>query len=319
MRLLLDWRELKGLARRAVGNWIDDGAPTMGASLAFYTLFSLAPLLLVAIGLAGFVVGREEAQGALLAQVTSLVGDQAAMAVEDLLDSAAQRDDGLLAATIGIAMLIFGATTVFAELRADLDRIWRYKATRGGLRKMASARFFSFLLVAGIGVLLMASLAASTFLTAVGKNVFGGSQAAVYAIEFVSSFLMVTLLFAMIYKILPSTRLAWGDVWIGAMVTSLLFWVGKFAIALYLAHASVASSFGAAGTLVVLIAWVYYSSQIFFLGAELTKEFALRHGSKQGERKLRRPLDEMHAANEDMVDRARDIVRGRDRALTGNN
>jgi membrane protein len=296
---LLDARELASLARRAVKGWIDDGAPTMGASLAFYTLFSLAPLLLVAIGLAGFVVGRAEALGALLAHVGSLVGDQAAMAVEDLLDSAGGLDDGLIAAVVGVAMLVFGATTVFAELRADLDRIWHHKPTRGGLMKMASARFFSFLLVAGIGVLLMASLAATTFLSAVGKNVFGGSQAAIYAIEFLSSFLMVTLLFAMIYKILPSTRLAWGDVWIGAMVTSLLFWVGKFLIALYIAHASVASSFGAAGTLVVLIAWVYYSSQIFFLGAEFTKEFALRHGSRQGERKLRRPLSEMQAANED--------------------
>ena len=314
---LLDGRELAALAKRAVKGWIDDGAPTMGASLAFYTLFSLAPLLLVAIGLAGFVVGREEAQGVLLAQVGSLVGDQAAMAIEDLLDAAGGLDDGLLAASIGILMLVFGATTVFAELRTDLDRIWRHKPKSGGLMKMASARFFSFLLVAGIGVLLMASLAATTFLSAVGKSVFGGSQAAIYLIEFLSSFLMVTLLFAMIYKILPSTRLAWGDVWIGAMVTSLLFWVGKFLIALYIAHASVASSFGAAGTLVVLIAWVYYSSQIFFLGAEFTKEFALRHGSKQGERKLRRPLAEMQAANEDLIGRARDIVRGRDRALTG--
>jgi membrane protein len=314
----LDGRALLGLGRRALKGWIDDGAATMGASLAFYTLFSLAPLLLVAIGLAGFFVGRDEAQAALLAQVAHLSGEQAALGVEDLLDSAARWEQGSMPAIVGVAMLVFGATTVFAELRADLDRIWRHPVpSGGGLPKQAVARFFSFLMVAGIGLLLLLSLAASTALTAIGAPLFGGSQAAVYAIEFLTSLLVLTGLFAMIYKILPSTRLAWGDVWIGAIVTSALFWTGKFLIALYLARAAVGSAFGAAGALVLVMAWVYYSAQVFFLGAELTREFALRHGSRRSERHLRRPLSEIQAANEEMVDRARAIVRGSDKALTG--
>ena len=315
----LDARETVHLARRAVKGWIDDGAATMGASVAFYTLFSLAPLLLVAIGLAGFFVGHDEAQAALIGQVSSLIGDQAAMGVEDLLDRASTWEQGVIPAIIGIATLVFGATTVFAELRADLDRIWRHKPrAQGGLMKLASARFFSFLLVAAIGMLLLFSLVATSFLANMGTYLFGKSQAVAWLVEFTTSFVVVTLLFAMIYKILPSTRLAWRDVWMGAAFTSLLFWVGKFLIALYIAHAGVSSSFGAAGTVVLLIVWVYYSAQIFFLGAEFTREFALRHGSKRDEQRLRRPLSEMRAANDaSIVDRARDIVRGRDRFLNG--
>jgi len=311
----IDLRELFSLCRRAMKGWIDDGAATMGASLAFYTLFSLAPLLLVAIGLAGFFVGRDEAQGALLAQVTQLLGEQAALGVEDLLESAARWEEGLMPAIVGGATLLFGATTVFAELRANLDRIWGHEAHARGVLKLLASRFLSFLLVAGIGLLLLLSLVATTCLTAIGGHVFGSSQAAIYAIDLASSLLVVTGLFAMIYKILPSTRLAWGDVWIGASITSALFWIGKFLIALYIAHAAVGSTFGAAGTLVVVIAWVYYSAQVFFLGAELTREFALRHGSKRNDRRLRRPLSEMQAANEDMVERARQIVRGLDKSL----
>ena len=313
--------ELSGLIQRSVKGWIDDGAATMGASLAFYTLFSIAPLLLVAIGLAGFIVGRDEAQTALLAQVTQLVGEQAAMGIEDVLDHAATWDDGMTAAIVGIATLVFGATTVFAELRTDLDRIWRYKPARkrNSVMKLVMSRFFSFLLVAGIGVLLLCSVAATTFLAGIGTRLFSGSPAVLYLIEFGASFFLVTLLFAMIYKILPSTRLGWRDVWTGAALTSALFWVGKMLIAMYISHASVGSTFGAAGTIVVLIVWVYYSAQIFFLGAEITKEYALLYGTKRAAlAKLRKPLAQMRAANDDkLVERARDIARGRDKALTG--
>ena len=311
--------DLRGLIQRSVKGWIDDGAPTMGASLAFYTLFSLAPLLLVAIGLAGFIVGRDEAQTALIGQVGRLIGEQAAMGVEDLLDRAATWGEGFLPAMVGIATLVFGATTVFAELRTDLDRIWRYKPPkqRNSLATLAAKRFFSFLLVAGIGVLLLFSLAATTFLTGVGTRFFSGSAVALYVMEFLGSFVVVTGLFAMIYKILPSTRLGWRDVWMGAAMTSALFWVGKFLIALYISRTAVDSSFGAAGTLVVLIVWVYYSSQIFFLGAELTKEYALLYGTKRMSMRLRRPLADIQAANDSLVERAKGIVRGRDKALTG--
>ena len=319
-----DRRETGALLRRAYQGWVEDGASTMGASLAFYTLFSLAPLLLVAIGVAGFFAGRDEAQGALIAQVTRLIGEQAAIGVEDLLDRATKAEEGIIPAIVGFATLFFGATTVFAELRTDLDRIWRYKPAKPsrGLATLLVTRCMAFLLVACIGVLLMASMLATTFISAIGKQLIGHSPTGLYLTEFALSFMVMTLLFAMIYKILPSTRLAWRDVWLGAAMTSVLFWVGKFLIALYIAHAGVDSNFGAAGTVVLLIVWVYYSAQIFFFGAELTREFALRHGSKQGEkRRLRKPLAEMHAANDEhhLIDRARAIVKGKDQALTSLN
>jgi len=314
-------RDTGTMLRRALQGWVDDGASTMGASLAFYTLFSMAPLMLVAIGLAGFFAGRDEAQSALISQVSHLIGEQAAMGVEDLLDRATHAEEGIIPAIVGFATLFFGATTVFAELRADLDRIWHHKPAkqRGGLYKLACTRGMAFLMVLAIGLLLVVSMLATTFISAIGTQLLGKSPLALYLPEFLLSFGVMTLLFAAIYKILPSTSLAWRDVWMGAALTSALFWVGKSLIALYIAHAGVASNFGAAGTVVLLIVWVYYSAQIFFFGAELTKEFAVRHGSKRADaRRLRKPLAEMRAANDDhhLVDRARAIVRGKDKALT---
>jgi membrane protein len=315
-------RDAGSMLRRALQGWVDDGASTMGASLAFYTLFSLAPLLMVAIGVAGFFAGRDEAQAALISQVSHLIGEQAAIGVEDLLDRATRMEEGIIPAVVGFATLFFGATTVFAELRTDLDRIWRHRPpkTQGGVARLLCARMVAFLMVASIGLLLMVSMLATALISAAGRELLGHSPVALYLSEFALSFVVLTLLFASIYKILPSTRLAWRDVWLGAALTSALFWLGKFLIALYVAHAGVASNFGAAGTVVLLIVWVYYSAQIFFFGAELTKEFALRHGSKQADkRRLRKPLAEMGAANDDqhLVDRARAIVRGKDKALTG--
>ena len=308
------WREARALLRRALQGWVDDGASTMGASLAFYTLFSLAPLLLVAIGVAGFFAGRDQAQAALVAQVAHLIGEQAAVGVEDLLERATRAEEGIIPAIVGFATLFFGATTVFAELRTDLDRIWRYKPARParGFATLLLTRSMAFLLVAGIGLLLLASMLATTLISAIGSQAAGKSPAGLHVGEFALSFLAMTLLFAMIYKILPSTRLAWRDVWLGAATTSVLFWIGKFMIALYIAHAGVDSNFGAAGTVVLLVVWVYYSAQVFFFGAELTREFALRHGSKQAEkRRLRRPLAEMHAANDEHLKRDTEIHRGK--------
>ena len=272
------------LTRRSVKGWIDDAAPTMGAALAFYTVLSLAPLLLVATGVAGFVVGRDEAHAALIEQLALLLGDKAALGIETMLDAAGSREEGFWPTLIGLATMFIGATTVFAELRTDLDRIWRTKApAHGSFAELVLGRIFSFLLVMSIGGLLIFSLLASTFLAAVGTWWFGRSQLALQAIEFTTSFVVITLLFGLIYKILPSRRIAWGDVWVGAAVTSVLFWVGKLLIALYISKTAVDSTFGAAGALVIVILWVYYSSQVFFLGAEFTKEYALRHGSKRHE------------------------------------
>jgi len=305
----LDARQLLALTRRAINGWIGDAAPTMGAALAFYTLLSIAPMLLVALGVAGIFFDRNEAQTALLQQVALVLGEKASIGIETLLDATGSRE-GSGPAIIGLITMVVGATTVFAELRADLDRIWRYQAPENkGVLRAIGTRFFAFLMVMGIGVLLMLSLVASTFLSSVGASYFAFSPAQLNAIEFFISFVVVTLLFAMIYKILPSKRIAWGDTWIGAAVTSLLFWIGKFGIALYIAHTAVDSTFGAAGALVVLIVWVYYSAQVFFLGAEFTREFALRHGSKRHER---RSLTDMNASYDQLVERAKRITRRND-------
>lgn len=219
-----DLHALGRLAKRAVKGWIDDAAPSMGAALAFYAMLSLAPLLLVAVGVAGFFVGRDEAQNALISQLTMLLGERAAFGIEDLLDAAGSRDEGLMPALIGFGTMVLGATTVFAELRTDLDRIWRHKPGNNGFARLFFARLFSFLLVTGIGALLLFSLVASTLLASMGRYWFGKSELVIHAIEFFTSFVVVTLLFALIYKLLPSKRIAWGDVWVGAAVTSVLFW-----------------------------------------------------------------------------------------------
>ena len=286
----------------------------MGAALAFYSLLSLAPLLLVAIGVAGVFWGRSEAQTLLMDQITSVVGENAAAGIQLVLDNASNgAAEGLIPALIGFATALFGAATVFNELQQDLDRIWRHHARKAGVMGMVRSRMLTFGMVLAVGFLLLVSLVISTALSAV-SSAWLGSLIGARTLEFVLSFVVVTGLFAMIYKILPRTRIAWSDVWVGAAVTSALFWIGKYLIGLYLGHASVASSFGAAGTVVVLIVWVYYSAQIFFLGAEFTREYALRHGSRCNTVQARKRAGE--AANEDeMVERAKAITRGSDPIL----
>jgi len=255
----------------------------MGAALAFYTLFSMAPLLLLVIAITGLLVGDDTARQVLSAQLTQLLGEKGAGAVEGILAAAANREQGILAAAVSLGTLILGATSVFGELRTDLDRIW--KATpppTNTVWKFLRARVLSFGLVLTLGFLLLVSLALSAFISVLGKFWTGWFPGAVFmlrGLEFMGSFFVITLLFAMIYKLLPSVRLAWGDVWKGAAVTSLLFWIGKYLIGLYLGKSAVASPFGAAGTLIVVILWVYYSAQIFFFGAEFTKAYAERRGS----------------------------------------
>ena len=312
---MLGPRDAWSLARRSVQGWIDDSGSSMGAALAFYSLLSLAPLLLVVIGVAGVFWGRTEAQTMLMDQITSVVGDNAAAGIQLVLDNASQgAGDGLIPAIIGFATALFGAATVFNQLQQDLDRIWRHHARKTGVMGMVRSRLLTFGMVLSVGFLLLVSLVVSTALSAV-SSAWLGSLVGARTLEFALSFVVVTGLFAMIFKILPRTRIAWSDVWVGAAVTSMLFWIGKYLIGLYLGHASVASSFGAAGTIVVLIVWVYYSAQIFFLGAEFTREYALRHGSRCNTVQARKRR-ETEAANEDeMVERARAITRGADPIL----
>jgi membrane protein len=276
--------EIWPLIKDAVTAWIDDYAPSMGAAIAYYTMFSIAPLLLIAIAVAGLVFGQEVASGEVLLQLRGLMGEDGAQAVQGMLEAASQPEKSVTATLIGVALLVVGATTVFGELQDALDRIWRAPARPegSGIWGLLRSRLLSFGMILGIGFLLIVSLVLSAALSALGKwmgPMFGGWEVLAQAVNFVISFALVSVLFAMIYKIMPRVRIAWRDVWTGAIVTSLLFTIGKFAIGLYIGKSGVSSAFGAAGSLAVLLIWVYYSAQIFLLGAEFTWAYAHRFGS----------------------------------------
>jgi membrane protein len=257
----------------------------MGAALAYYTLFSIAPLLIIAIAVAGLVFGQEAARGEIVAQIQGLIGREGAIAVQGLLKSANEPAQSIIATVAGIITLVIGATTVFGELQSDLDRIWRVPAPAktSGIWSLLRSRLLSFGLVLGLGFLLLVSLVVSAAIAAFGKWSYGffeGREAYLHALNFGISFAVTTLLFALIYKLMPRAGIAWQDVWVGAAVTALLFEIGKFLIGLYLGTTSVASGFGAAGSLVVLLVWVYFSAQVFLLGAEFTWVYSHEYGSK---------------------------------------
>jgi membrane protein len=279
-------RDLFTLVRQAVAAWSDDYAPSMGAALAYYTVFSVAPLMLIVISVAGLVFGDEAARGEIFGQLSGLMGPQGALAVQGLLEAVNKPREGIVATVVGVALLIVGATTVFGELQNALDRIWRAPARNehGGLWRLLSGRLLSFGMIMGIGFLLMVSLVASAALSALGRwwaPAFGGWALLAQVANFIVSYVIVTLGFALIYKLMPRVRVAWRDVWVGAAVTALLFTIGKHLIGLYIGTSSLASGFGAAGSLVVVLVWVYYSAQIFLLGAEFTWVYAHRYGSLQ--------------------------------------
>ena len=278
------WR----LARDSVSAWVDDFAPSMGAAISYYTVFSIAPLLLIVIAVAGLVLGRDAASGQLFAQLQGLLGDDGAAAIQGMVKSASSSGKSFLATAVGVVTLLFGATTVFAELQSSLDRIWKAPAAekKEGLWNLLRTRVLSFGMILTIGFLLLISLVVSAGVAALGSwwaPLFAGWEILLQIVNFISSFVVVTALFAMIYKWLPRAKIGWRDVWIGAAATSLLFTIGKFLIGLYIGKSSVVSGFGAAGSLVVVLVWVYYSAQIFLLGAEFTWVYAFRHGSRRGE------------------------------------
>jgi membrane protein len=305
-------KEFAGLFTRAYRSGVDDAAPSMGAALAFYTLFSLAPVLVLAIAIAGFVIGHDRAQQLLLSELSGLLGETGAQGVKSVLDATTTHDGGLLATVGSIVTLAIGATTVFSELRVDLDRVWNCRSKKSsGIWEMLRTRFLSFGLVVAIGFLLVVSLVVSAAISYLG-GLLGGNEAVMRATEFVASVAVTTGLFALVFKLLPSVRIDWRDVWTGALVTAILFWIGKFLIGLYLGRSAVASSYGAAGTLVVVIVWVYYSAQIFFFGAELTHEYARSAGSHR----VAEAANSDFAREDDaLVARARRIVKGKDPAL----
>jgi membrane protein len=256
----------------------------MGGALAYYTLFSIAPVLIIAIAVAGAVFGEEAARGEIIGQLRGLLGESGATAIEGLLESARKPTDGILATAISIVLLLIGATTVFAELQTDLDRIWKARPHRGGVWNLVRGRVLSFGMILVLAFLLLVSLVASAGLAAVGRWYgvwFEGWAILLETLNFIFSFVITTALFAVIYKVLPRADIAWHDVWIGAAVTSLLFAVGKLLIGLYIGTSGIASGFGAAGSFVILLVWVYYSTQIFLLGAEFTYAYANAHGSRR--------------------------------------
>ena len=266
------------IVRAAANAWMDDYAPSMGAALSYYTLFSLAPLLVLIIAIAGMVFGQDAAQGAIIAQLQSIMGKDGATAVQGLLQAAREPSTGIVASIVGGFLLLLGATAIFAELQTDLDRIWQVPAKEkpSGLWGWLRSRVLSFGLVLGLAFMLMISLVVSAALAASSEWLSGGAAESVLAngLNFIASFALFTVLFAMIYKIMPTAKISWHDVWMGAAVTALLFNVGKSLIGLYLAKSSVASGFGAAGSFVILVAWFYYSAQIFLFGAEYTWVYA---------------------------------------------
>ena len=278
------------LAKKSVMAWIDDYAPSMGAAISYYTVFSIAPLMIIVIAVAGFVWGREAVQGEIVGQLSGLIGKEGAQGIQALIESASQPTQGLVATAISIVVLVIGATTVFAELQSSMDRIWRApKAPQvSGIWALVRSRLLSLGFILGLGFLLLVSLVSSAGLAAVGSWANGllpGWETLLFVVNIVFSIGITTVLFAMIFKVMPQVKLGWRDVWTGALVTAVLFEVGKWLISLYIGKSSVTSSFAAAGSLVVLLVWVYYSAQIFLLGAEFTWVYANEHGSLAGSNK----------------------------------
>ena len=305
--------DLLRLAKSAAKGWKADNCLSMGAALAFYSLLSMAPLLVLVITVAGLVIGRDEAQALLFTQLSGLLGDTGAEGVKTVLDAASSKDGGIVQTLVSGFVLLLGATTVFGELQDDLDRIWKSETPKAkGLWGQVRKRLLSFGLIVVIGFLLLMSLVVSAAVSYMGAHWFGGEALVARLLELAGSLAVMTALFAMTFKILPSRRIPWGDVVVGAIVTAILFWIGKYLIGLYIGKSAVASSFGAAGTLVVAIMWIYYSSQIFFFGAELTRAYSLAHGSKSLPQAANSDYGTAEAA---MVARAEDIVRGADPVL----
>jgi membrane protein len=280
----MNLRVVSALLKETFFEWYGDNAPRLGAALAYYTVFSLSPLLIIVIAFAGLVFGREAAQGEIVAQLQGLIGEGSAKAIQAMIESAHKPTSGMVATVVGVLTLLIGATGVFTELHDALNTIWEVKPKPGlGLMGLIRDRFLSFAMVLGIGFLLLVSLAISAGLAALGKLMDGMVSTPIYVGQIVNllvAFVVVMLLFAMIYRILPDIEIAWSDVWIGAAFTSVLFTIGKVLIGFYLGRSSVASAYGAASSLAIILIWVYYSAQIFLFGAEFTQVYAKNYGSQ---------------------------------------
>jgi membrane protein len=279
--------KLSRLAGRSIRAWLSHDAASMGAALSFYTLFSIAPLLLVATWIGGSILDKEAVRQHVLAQMQGLMGEAGAAAVSALLAGSAHFGGSTLATIAGVTSLLIGATSVFGELQRDLDRVWETPRTAAtmGIWEAVRTRILSFGLILGVGFLLLVSLVVSASLAAISgwmETLFVEWKMLLFAVDIALGLGIATLLFAMIYKFLPHQTIAWGDVWTGALVTAVLFTAGKALITMYLSKSAFTSGYGAAGSLLVLLLWIYYSAQIFLLGAEFTRIFAYARGSREG-------------------------------------
>lgn len=287
------------LMRQVAKSWLDDYVPSMGAALAYYTVFSLSPLLLIVVSVAGLVFGPDAARGEIAAQLETLMGVHSASAIQALLASVQQPQEGMAATALGVVLLLVGATSVFGELQDSLDRIWRVPArsTRNGWLALVRSRLLSFGMILAIGFLLIVSLVASAGLTALGRwwgPLLAGWYVLAVVVNACVAFLLVAAMFALIYKVMPRVQVLWKDVWIGALFTAVLFTLGKSLIGLYVGRSGVTSGFGAAGSLVVVLLWIYYSAQIFLIGAQFTWVYANVFGSRRITSSWHDPLYSTH-------------------------
>jgi len=264
--------------------WRKDKVPRMGAALAYYTIFSLAPLLVIAIAIAGFVFGADAVQGRIMGEIQGLVGPESARAVQTMIQSAHRPAHGVVAAIVGIIILLVGASGVFSEMQDALNTIWKVDSTsKTGLWNLIRARFLSFGMVLGIGFLLLVSLLLSAALAAAAdylERFISVPPGVLHAVDFLFSLFFIAGLMALIFKLLPDVKIPWRDVWVGAILTSVLFTAGKFLIGFYIGKSVTMSAYGAAGSVVIILAWIYYSAQLLYFGAEFTRVFSNDCGSR---------------------------------------
>lgn len=274
------------LFKQTFQEFSEDKVPRLGAALAYYTIFSVGPLLLIAVAMAGIFFGQEAAQGRLSDELGKVFGPEMAKSIEQMIEAAAKPKSGMVATIVGVVTLMLGAAGVFGQLKDALNTIWNVAPKKGGgIKSFIKERFLSMSMVLGIGFLLLITLVIDTFIAAAGgilERVIGG-EAVMHLIQLALSFGIATVLFAAIFRILPDLKIAWRDVWLGAVITSLLFVLGKWGLAVYLGKAAPGSAYGAAGSLVILLIWVYWSAQILLLGAEFTQVYARTFGSLRGD------------------------------------
>ncbi len=280
----MNLKAILGLFQETFNEWNNDKASRLSAALAYYTIFSIAPLLIIVIAIAGAVFGEEAASGQIFRQIQGLVGAPGAALIQEAIKNASQPKQGTIASIISIVVLIFGATGLFTELQDALNTIWEVQPKPGrAVKNMVRNRFLSFAMVLGIGFLLLVSLVVSAVLQALVtyfSNLVPGVDFIWQFVNFIFGFVVTTVLFGLIFKVLPDVKITWSDVWIGAALTSLLFSFGRFLLGQYLGNGSFGSTYGAAGSVVVVLAWVYYAAQILFFGAEFTQVYARRYGSQ---------------------------------------